>query len=94
MPMAAEQRSALSLHSVTIEGRNRLAVTGVTEIDRFDDETVAVFTQEGELTICGRGLRIGRIDIEAGDLVLEGTIFSLEYTDDRPAGSWLSRLFR
>ena len=92
--MASEHRAVTAPHAVTIEGRGRLAVTGVTEIDRFDDETVAVFTQEGELTICGRGLRIGRIDIDAGELVLEGTIDSLEYTDDRPAGSWLARLFR
>jgi len=92
--MTAEHRPVMSPHTVTIEGRSRLAVTGVTEIDRFDDETVALFTQDGELTICGRGLRIGRIDIEAGDLVLDGTVFSLEYTDDRPAGSFFARLFR
>jgi len=81
-------------HGIRLDGRSRLAVTGVTDIDRFDDETVALETNEGELVICGSGLHIGRIDIEAGELVLDGTVNSLEYTDDRPGGSLFSRLFR
>jgi len=92
--MAAEMRSMMPAHGIRLDGRSRLAVTGVTDIDRFDDETVALETNEGELVICGSGLHIGRIDIEAGELVLDGTVNSLEYTDDRPGGSLFSRLFR
>ncbi len=93
--MAEDLRLAASPHTVVIEGRSRLRLTGVTDIDRFDDETVAVFTEDGELLIGGSGLHIGRIDIDAGELVLDGTIHSLEYTGDRSAGgSLFARLFR
>ena len=92
--MAAQIKPAMPPHGIRLEGRSRLSVTGVTDIGRFDDETVSLDTNEGELLICGSGLHIGRIDIDAGELVLDGMINSLEYTDDRPAGSFFSRLFR
>lgn len=93
--MPEELCTTASTHTVVIEGRRRLRLTGVTDIDRFDDETVAVYTEEGELLIGGSQLHIGRIDIDAGELVLDGTVRSLEYTDDRPApSSLLARLFR
>jgi len=93
--MADDIRPAVSPHTVILEGRGRMRLTGITDIERFDEETVAVYTKDGELFVGGRGLHIGRIDIEAGELMLEGVIDSLEYTDDRPAGSsWLSRFLR
>lgn len=93
--MPEDVRPATAFHTVIIEGRGRMRLTGITDIERFDEETVAVYTSDGELFVSGRGLHIGRIDIEAGELTLEGTIDSLEYTDDRPtAASWLSRFFK
>jgi sporulation protein YabP len=93
--MPQELKAPGAPHTVILEGRSRLRLTGVTDIDRFDDENVAVFTQDGELLIGGSELHIGRIDIDAGELTLDGTISSLEYTGDRPAGgSLFARLFR
>lgn len=88
-PMTRQQ------HRVVLDGRRSLTITGVTDIDSFDEELVAVFTDDGELLARGSGLHINRIDVDSGELSLDGEIVSLEYTDNlTPRGSLWSRLFR
>lgn len=71
-------------HTLVIEDRKRLSVSGVTDVESFDEETVALATELGELIIHGYDLHINRIDVESGDLSLEGEIISLTYTDNQP----------
>ena len=86
---------AFSKHTVHIDNRRNLTITGITDIDSFDEQMVAVFTDEGELIVRGNGLHISRIDVEAGELALDGDILSLEYGDTlQPHASLWSRLFR
>lgn len=82
-------------HRIVMEGRRSLSLTGVTDIDSFDEQMVAVFTDVGELIARGSGLHISRIDVDSGELSLDGEIDSLEYTDNVAArGGFWSRLFR
>lgn len=82
-------------HTLVVEDRKRLSVSGVTDVESFDEETVALATELGELLIHGYDLRINRIDVESGDLSLEGEIVSITYTDKEPqSGGFLGRLFR
>lgn len=82
-------------HTMVVEDRKRLSVSGVTDVESFDEETVALATELGELLIHGYDLHINRIDVESGDLSLEGEIISLTYTDNQPqTGGFFSRLFR
>lgn len=93
--MAEEKKVARQQHNVIMEGRRSLTITGVTDIDSFDEEMVAVFTDVGELVARGAGLHINKIDVDSGELSLDGEISSLEYTDNTTArGSIWSRLFR
>ena len=82
-------------HNIIMENRRRLSISGVMDIDSFDEETVVLFTEEGELTIRGLNLHINKIDVDSGDLAMEGEIDSLVYAGDRQQkGSFFSRLFR
>lgn len=82
-------------HTMVVEDRKRLSVSGVTDVESFDEETVALATELGELLIHGYDLHINRIDVESGDLSLEGEIISLTYTDNQPqTGGVFGRLFR
>ena len=93
--MAEEKKVARQQHHVIMEGRRSLVITGVTDIDSFDEQTVAVFTDVGELIARGSGLHINKIDVDSGELALDGEIDSLEYTDNvAPRGNLWSRLFR
>lgn len=53
------------VHHAILENRNQLLLTGVTEIDSFDERAVVVYTQLGELTILGKNLHMNRMSIES-----------------------------
>lgn len=93
--MVEEKKKAMP-HNVILEDRKRLSVSGVTDIDSFDEQTVALFCASGELVIHGQGLHINRIDVDTGELNLEGeSIDGLSYTDNQPMhGGFFSKLFR
>ena len=93
--MAEDKSMMRQQHRVVMEGRRSLTITGVTDIDSFDEQMVAVFTDVGELIARGSNLHIGKIDVESGELSLDGEIDSLEYTDNVSSrGNIWSRLFR
>ncbi len=92
--MPDEKRAKIP-HNVIMESRRKLTVTGVVDIDSFDEQTITVFTDQGELCIRGAGLHINKIDVETGDLLMEGELESLVYSENQPnRGGFLSRLFR
>ena len=83
-------------HSVVVEERSRLTVSGVTDIERFDEEEVVVATELGLLSIKGQGLHLNKIDVEDGELSVEGELDSLSYEEQRVSdkGGFFANLFR
>lgn len=84
-------------HNITVEGRERLAITGVRDVTSFDDNTVVLDTEAGGLTIKGTDLHINRLSVEDGNLFVEGYIISCVYNDKidvRKTGSFLSNIFK
>ena len=71
-------------HSIIMEDRKKLSVSGVTDIDSFDEQTIIAITDLGELTIRGWNLHITRLNLEQGELIVDGEFSSLTYTDVRP----------
>ncbi len=89
------KNTAKQPHNVIMEDRKSLTVTGVKDVDSFDEQTMIVYTDMGELTVRGTQLHINRLNTEAGELNVTGNIFGLAYTDDRDKKSGLlGRLFR
>ncbi|MFT3950573.1 MAG: sporulation protein YabP [Oscillospiraceae bacterium] len=83
-------------HSLVLENRARLVLTGVTDVDNFDESAVMLYTQLGELTVRGRNLHINVMNVESGDLTVEGEIWSLVYGDKKHSKKTgaLGKLFR
>ncbi len=93
--MAEERKTAVMPHNIVLEDRKLLTVSGVSDVDSFDEETVVVFTDMGELTVRGANLHINRLSVEVGELTVEGDISSLSYSDDAPkSGGFFSKVFR
>ena len=82
-------------HNVIMEDRHTLTVSGISDVDSFDEQTVIVFTDMGELTVKGEGLHINRLSLEVGEIMIEGNISSLSYSDSKPTqeGGFWSRDF-
>ena len=92
--MASEEKNREMPHTVILEGREKLSVSGVTDVQSFDEEQVLLETVRGMLVIRGQGLHVERLQLEAGELLVEGGIGLLGDDDSAaPRGSLLNRLF-
>ncbi len=82
-------------HNLIMQDRSSLSVSGVSDVDSFDEQTIVMYTNMGELTVKGDNLHINKLNVESGDVVMEGRIYSMSYTDDTPKSkSLLSKLFK
>ena len=81
-------------HSLTLEGRKKLSVAGVEEVESFDENTIVMVTALGLLVIRGESLHIEALSLEGGELKVTGEIDCLSYEEDDRRGGLLSRLFR
>ena len=89
-----EKRAAGAAGNIILEGRERLSITGVTDVLSFDEGQVVAETALGLLMTIGEGLHVERLSLDTGELVLTGQIISLEYVgNNRQKGSFWSKLF-
>ena len=93
--MQGEKNSAalMRTHALEMENREKLRLTGVSDVSGFDETAVILVTDMGELTIRGEGLHIERIDLEAGILELRGKIGDLSYEEQAGSTTLWARLF-
>ena len=86
--------AAAARHHVTMEDRRGLTVSGVEDVERFDENTIVMSTTAGTLVIAGENLHIGKLSLDGGELHVDGQIDSLSYEDQSYSrGGLLSRLF-
>lgn len=83
-------------HNMILENRKSLSISGITDVDSFDEREIILYTQLGELTIQGRELHIDSMSVETGDMTITGDIWALVYGDKDKKGpiSALGKLFR
>ncbi|MFY9198238.1 MAG: sporulation protein YabP [Acutalibacteraceae bacterium] len=91
-----DDRNIISMpHNLIMEDRRSLSISGVSDVDSFDDQTVVVFTDLGELTVQGTQLHISKLSLEVGELMMEGNISSLSYSDQQPRNvGFFNKVFR
>lgn len=87
---AAAQRA----HAITLNDRKRLNITGVEDVDCFNEQIVVLHTPLGTLTVTGAGLNVSQLNVEEGRVSVEGEVDALEYTGGRKKGGALGRLFK
>ena len=80
-------------HKLTLNQRQQLSMTGVSEVVSFDDTAVVLHTNLGTLTIHGRDLQLKNLSLEGGQVAVDGTVCALVYEEPRPGGGWMRRLF-
>ena len=78
--------------------RESLAAGGVVDVISFDEETIIAETELGMMIIRGGNLHVKRLNLENGELAIEGDINGITYEDAHGPGkggkSLLGRLFR
>ena len=82
-------------HSFFMEEREKLSISGVRDVNSFDEETLIVFTDLGEITVKGEHIRVSHFSVETGDFAATGTFHSLAYADRLPKSSgFFARVFK
>ena len=81
-------------HRLELTGRERLTVSGVEDVERFDETGIVMTTAVGTLVVTGEDLHIGKLSLDGGELHVEGRVDSVTYEDDGAGrGGFFSRLF-
>ena len=83
-------------HKITMLGREKLTVSGVKDVDSFDEDKIVAYTVEGIMTVKGADFRINRLNVDDGELEVEGDIDSIEYADGHKTdkGNFFSKIFK
>lgn len=93
---ASEETARVELpHLLHLDGRRHLTLSGVTDVESFDETAVVAATSLGTLVVHGTDLHVATLSLDSGDLKVDGHIDSLTYEDDGPRQSGLfSKLFK
>ena len=86
MPQAA--------HRLELIGREHLVISGVEDVERFDENGIVMSTSAGVLVVTGEELHIGKLSLDGGELHVDGRVDSVSYEDGgREGGGLFRRLF-
>ena len=70
------------VQNLVLENREKLSISGVLDVLSFDDQVVIVETELGLLTVKGENLRINKLSIDTSEVVIEGEIYNLVYSEN------------
>ena len=90
-------KSNMVEHDVIMRGRKLLDITGVKQVESFDNEEFILETVMGFVSIRGQNLQMKNLDVEKGIVSIKGKVFDLVYVDDQSgdkAKGFFSKIFR
>ena len=87
-----KESSQLGLQELHLENRNKLTVSGVSEVESFDENAIVLETSQGMLVIRGEALHLKSLSPKDAAVVITGTVHSLVYEELRKKGGFLHRL--
>ncbi len=99
--MTIDERKAINtgvIQNLILENRGKLSISGVLDVLSFDDQVVIIQTELGLLTIKGENLRINKLSIDTSEVIVEGEISYLAYSDKEmdknKNSSFISKIFK
>ncbi|MCQ2514200.1 MAG: sporulation protein YabP [Ruminococcus sp.] len=81
-------------HTMMLDNRAKLVMTGAEDVNGFNEETVSVKTSCGMLIIKGQNLHIDKLNLETGDVTIDGKVNAMQYLGNDTSKSRLSKLFK
>ena len=86
-----------AIHNIVVENREKISISGVLNVESFDEEKIILETSEGMLTLEGENLHINRLSVDDGEMMVEGYIYSFVYSDGESTssgGNFFAKLFK
>lgn len=81
-------------HTLTLNSRKALSLTGIMDVNAFDEKQIALQTEGGPLMIDGDGLHVTALLLDKGRVSIEGKINAMIYTGRKDGRKDLGGLFR
>ncbi|MDT8862654.1 sporulation protein YabP [Alkalihalobacillus sp. MEB130] len=78
-PMGRERKN--NDHDVILKARRQLDITGVKQVESFDNEEFLLETVMGFLSVRGQNLHMKNLNVEQGIVSIEGKVYDLVYLD-------------
>ncbi|APM37510.1 sporulation protein YabP [Clostridium kluyveri] len=69
---------------LSLESRRKLILTGIIEVVSFNEDQIVLNTNLGTLNIKGKDLKMNKLDVQNGDVVIIGVINACVYTSSEP----------
>lgn len=82
------------IHNIILENRENLSINGIKSVENFDENIIVLQSEMGELTVKGENLHITKMDVDSGDISINGNIYGLIYNDTVKGSSIIKRIFR
>jgi sporulation protein YabP len=79
-PVKQIQPKANKGHNIVLEDRHKMGLSGVLNVESFNDTEIALETELGMLEVKGSSLHMNKLSLDTGDLLIEGTIDSCTYS--------------
>ena len=98
--MTIEERRNMSnsiIQNIVLENREKLNITDLLDVLSFDDQIVMIATELGLLTVKGENLRINKLSIDSSEVIVEGNITSINYSDkhqEKGGTTLLGKIFK
>lgn len=94
------QQSHHAYHKVVVDNRGRIEISGVLNVDSFDDQEIVLETEQGLLAMRGEEMHIKHLNLEQGQLLIEGFLLEMAYSEKKGflrkerGKSFIERLFK
>ena len=96
--MTIDERNSVKtgvIQNLILENREKLSISGVIDVLSFDDQVVMIETELGLLTVKGEELRINKLSIDTSEVIVEGNISHLSYSEknqEKSKGSLIGKI--
>ena len=90
-----DDKKSYQPHNLVLEDRKHLVISGIKDVDSFDEQTIIADSTFGQISIIGSNLKINRFNAEIGELAIDGDIDTIGYADNQQErGGFFGRIFR
>lgn len=75
-----EENKITKTHKITLNNRKTGSFTGVLDVISFDISEILLETEQGMLNVKGKDLHVNRLNLEKGEVDIEGNIDGISYS--------------
>ncbi len=94
--MNEAQNSTYTKHSLSLENRKKLKISGIKDVESFDEDAIIACIENGDIIIKGENLQINNLNIQSGELCIDGLVYSITYSEhtSEKNGNLFSKIFK